>query len=85
VSLRAGVDTELGGKVLCLCCGSNPSCQSSSLWSDIIVTQLPQLLHMHIGVVKRVFSSFISEFQIQVAHHDELTGQHQRNREYLCW
>jgi hypothetical protein len=42
VGLRAGLDTEARGKVICLCRASNP--RSSSLQPDTILTELPQLL-----------------------------------------
>jgi hypothetical protein len=41
VDLRAGLETEARGKILCLCWGSNPSHPVCS--QDTILTELPQL------------------------------------------
>jgi hypothetical protein len=43
VGLRAGLDTEATGNILCLYQGSNPSCLVVQSVSDIILTELPQL------------------------------------------
>jgi hypothetical protein len=44
VVLRVGLDTEARGKILCLCPGSQtPVAWLPSLWSDLILIELPQL------------------------------------------
>jgi hypothetical protein len=46
VGLRAGLDTEVTGKIRCLCRGSNPD-RSSCPQSDTILTVLPGSLNMN--------------------------------------
>jgi hypothetical protein len=50
VGLRAGLDTEARGKILCLCLGPDPG---RPVCSQTLLTELPQLTFQLVGTYKK--------------------------------
>jgi hypothetical protein len=51
VGLRAGLDTELGGKIICPCRGSNPDHPVVQSVTRHILTELPRLFSDNVDLV----------------------------------